>query len=155
MRLKNCAGFTLLWVWLFPGPHWMACLRHDGGVVWLHHTLQVGSFFPVVLVWSTPTWQLFLCNLWALYLTAVDFPRSGFWPTAAVYLQKSPSVGWIFHHPVVTSVWSSYELINSSAILCFPCFCSQRWFIPVEIFAADHSVQRKTGPGLSRRAVLD
>jgi len=29
---------------------------------------------------------------------------SGFWPTAAVYLQKSPSFGWIFHHPFVTSV---------------------------------------------------
>ncbi|KAL5659340.1 hypothetical protein ACJX0J_032503, partial [Zea mays] len=28
---------------------------------------------------------------------------SGFWPTAAVYLQKSPSFGWIFHHPLVTS----------------------------------------------------
>nr|BAC79630.1 NFkB activating protein-like [Oryza sativa Japonica Group] len=28
----------------------------------------------------------------------------GFWPTAAVYLQKSPTFGWIFHHPLVTSV---------------------------------------------------
>uniref|UniRef100_A0A0E0AM62 Vesicle transport protein n=1 Tax=Oryza glumipatula TaxID=40148 RepID=A0A0E0AM62_9ORYZ len=27
----------------------------------------------------------------------------GFWPTAAVYLQKSPTFGWIFHHPLVTS----------------------------------------------------
>lgn len=27
---------------------------------------------------------------------------SGFWPTAAVYLQKTPSVGWIFQHPIVT-----------------------------------------------------
>ncbi|CAN6225932.1 unnamed protein product, partial [Urochloa humidicola] len=34
---------------------------------------------------------------------------SGFWPTAAVYLQKSPSFGWIFHHPFVTSLITRYR----------------------------------------------
>ncbi|KAF8668630.1 hypothetical protein HU200_051806 [Digitaria exilis] len=34
---------------------------------------------------------------------------SGFWPTAAVYLQKSPSIGWIFHHPVVTSLITRFR----------------------------------------------
>lgn len=58
---SNYAGFNIFRVWLFPGSHWMACLRNAGGVVWLHHALQVGSFFPVVLAWSTSTWQLFLC----------------------------------------------------------------------------------------------
>jgi hypothetical protein len=133
----------------------MACLRHDGGVVWLHHALQVGSFFPVVLVWSTPTWQLLASwnrNIWALYLTVSEIPHSGFWPTAAVYLQKSPSFGWIFHHPLVTSVWSSYELINSSAILCSPVLLFSALIPACWNFAADHSVQRKTGPGVIRRA---
>lgn len=34
---------------------------------------------------------------------------SGFWPTAAVYLQKSPSFGWIFHHPLVTSLITRFR----------------------------------------------
>ncbi|XP_039832866.1 vesicle transport protein GOT1-like isoform X1 [Panicum virgatum] len=34
---------------------------------------------------------------------------SGFWPTAAVYLQKSPSFGWIFHHPFVTSLITRFR----------------------------------------------
>lgn len=34
---------------------------------------------------------------------------SGFWPTAAVYLQKSPSFGWIFHHPFLTSLITRFR----------------------------------------------
>ncbi|EEE67516.1 hypothetical protein OsJ_24968 [Oryza sativa Japonica Group] len=33
----------------------------------------------------------------------------GFWPTAAVYLQKSPTFGWIFHHPLVTSLITRFR----------------------------------------------
>ncbi|KAG8079899.1 hypothetical protein GUJ93_ZPchr0007g4482 [Zizania palustris] len=33
----------------------------------------------------------------------------GFWPTAAVYLQKSSTFGWIFHHPLVTSVLTRFR----------------------------------------------
>ncbi|XP_044370275.1 vesicle transport protein GOT1 isoform X4 [Triticum aestivum] len=35
---------------------------------------------------------------------------SRFWPTAAVYLQKKSTIGWIFQHPYVTYVRSYLRL---------------------------------------------
>ncbi|EMS46870.1 putative Golgi transport protein 1 [Triticum urartu] len=69
-------------------------------------------------------------NLWVLYLTATEFPHSGFWPTAAVYLQKNPTVGWIFQHPYVTS--SPLFLVLTD--------------VSYSNFAVAHPVQRQTSP---------
>ena len=65
-----------------------------------------------LLLHSFPGWwqSIFLLHMKLKQLGIVSDPfcilLSGFWPTAAVYLQKSPSFGWIFHHPFVTSVRS-------------------------------------------------
>jgi hypothetical protein len=58
----------------------------------------------------------------ALCLIHSEFPLSGFWPTAAVYLQKSPSFGWIFHHPFVTSVRNSLHIVQLNNLPAMPCF---------------------------------
>jgi len=63
----------------------------------------------LLLYYFAGCWQsIFLLHMKLKQLGIVSDPfcilLSGFWPTAAVYLQKSPSFGWIFHHPFVTSV---------------------------------------------------
>ncbi|CAL5061842.1 unnamed protein product [Urochloa decumbens] len=80
---------------------------------------------------------------------------SGFWPTAAVYLQKSPSFGWIFHHPFVTSVRSSCTTKKLKSVSCaFPLvlFFPSLVFTACSNFVADHSVQGETGSGVIRLA---
>uniref|UniRef100_M8BVS1 Putative Golgi transport protein 1 n=1 Tax=Aegilops tauschii TaxID=37682 RepID=M8BVS1_AEGTA len=64
---------------------------------------------------------------------------SGFWPTAAVYLQKNPTVGWIFQHPYVTSISVPIVLVLTA--------------VSYSNFAVAHPVQRKTSPRVIARAV--
>lgn len=126
-------GFFLVLIgWPFIGM-----IAESYGLIALFRFVQFSSVVPVdhplVFFYVSVMKQRHLGDF---YLTAgTNFLHSGFWPTAAVYLQRSPAFGWIFQHPFVTSVRSQFRThINSShalfvlraffLLLCLFKFCS-------------------------------
>ena len=135
MNLINFAGFNLFRVWLFPGPHWLACLRHDGGVIRLHHALQVGNFFKVVIV-------LFSWLLAEYFSVAHEIETVGHCVWSLLHSSqrllanscclpaKEPLIRLDIPPPLCDFGMILVQLINPSAVPCSP-GCNPRWcFLP-------------------------
>ncbi|XP_044370273.1 uncharacterized protein [Triticum aestivum] len=103
--LPSCADYLRLWC--FAG-HWAEVNRTV-----LHKAQESqghihGSIaFRVVLFLVLIGWPVF-----GMMADSFGFALlfSRFWPTAAVYLQKKSTIGWIFQHPYVTYVRSYLRL---------------------------------------------